>query len=202
MQRFNLNSFWGRYGKEKFEDVDILTDDHWQIPYILGKNFPGNKNKKFPWIKINEKYYKFDIKYVGDTYLDEKWSNDILKRRKLTKNGIYVPSTEDHFYTLIHHIVMQKTKLKVEYKEKLIILARELHLENFDKKVGDLDFLKTILEKYIKKNGYRYTDSFVYKIGHNEFLRLTEVAVKVARKDGVGELFRATKGKFKRIRKK
>ena len=187
---------------ERHDDIDILTDELWQIPYILGKNIPGNKNKKFPFVKIGEKYIKFDIKYVGDTYLDEKWSRDILKRRKLTSKGVYSPSEEDYFYTLLHHIIIQKTKITDDYKEKLNSLAKSLNIEKFNEKITDLVFLKAILDKYMKKHEYRYTNSFEYKIGHNEILRLSNVAVKVMRTDGIGELLRATKGKLRRTRSK
>ena len=187
---------------EKNEDIDILTDDYWQIPYLLGKKLPEKEKPEFPFVKINEKYIKFDIKYVGDTYLDEKWAQNILKRKKLTKNEIYAPSDEDHFFTLLHHIVVQKTNLTNDYKNKLFTLGKKLKIEDFTSESFDRKNLSIILENYMKKNGYRYTYSFSYKIGHNELLRLMNVSIKVLKTEGIKELFRSIRGKFRRMKLK
>ncbi len=186
---------------EKNEDIDILTDDDLQIPYILGKNLTNNETPNFPFVNINGKFIKCDIKYVGDTYLDEKWTKNILKRKILTSNSIYAPSKEDHFYTLLHHIIVQKTKLKRDYKETLINLGSQLGLKKIEEKILDRDNLKEILDDYMEKNGYRYTYSFRYKIAHNELLRLTRVTIRLAKSDGIREVIRATKGKLRRISK-
>jgi len=183
---------------EKHEDIDILTDDYWQIPYILGKNLPEKGKPEFPLVKINEKYVKFDIKYVGDTYLDEKWAQNILKRKKLTKKEIYTPSDEDHFFALLHHIIVQKTNLTNDYKEKLIILGKKIKIENFTSESIDRKNLANLLENYMKKNDYRYTFSFRYKIRHNELLRLINVSIRVLKTEGIKELFRSIRGKFRR----
>lgn len=186
---------------EKKEDIDILTDDNLQIPHILGKNSMEYKKSDFPFVNINGKFIKFDMKYVGDTYLDEKWAKNILKRKILTSDLIYAPSKEDHFYTLLHHIIVQKTKLKDEYKETLINLGKELGLENIESELSDKKGLKIILDNYMTKNKYRYTNSFEYRISHNELLRLSKVAIRLAKSDGIREVIRSAKGKLRRISK-
>jgi len=194
----NFEELPGKLLDPKHDDVDILTDDQWQIPYILGKNLPDEKNPEYPFVKIDEKFIKFDVKYVGDTYLDEKWARDILKRKTLTKDFVYVPSDEDYFYTLLHHIIVQKTKLTVDYKERLEKLAGKLKIENFQLDSSKTNNLKSYLDIFMKKNDYRYTYTLGYKIGHNEFLRLINVAMKVFKSEGMKELFRASRGKLQR----
>lgn len=185
---------------ERYEDIDILTDDDLHIPYILGKNLKDDEKPNFPFVNINGKLIKFDIKYVGDTYLDEKWAKKILKRKILTSNSIYAPSKEDHFYTLLHHIVVQQTNLKSDYKETLNNLGNQLGLENIEERFSDRGKLKEMLDGYLEKNGYRYTNSFEYKITHNELLRLVRVTIRLAKSDGIKEVIRATRGKLQRIR--
>lgn len=184
---------------EKIEDIDLLTDDELQIPYILGKQLSKNKKHNFPFVEVDKKFIKFDIKYVGGTYLDEKWSRNILDNKLIKSNMIYVPKNEDYFYTLIHHIVVQKTKMRDNYKKSLINLSKNLDLDNFEDSNLDRKNLKQILNKFMTKNGYRYTYSPRYKIKHNEFLRLTRVCIRLAKSDGIKEVLRASKGKMKRM---
>ena len=62
-------------------DIDILTDDLWQIPYIVNKkNFKINE-KNVPRVKINGKLIAFDFRYPGDHYYDKKWASNMLKER-------------------------------------------------------------------------------------------------------------------------
>jgi hypothetical protein len=50
----------------------------------------------------------------------------------------------------------------------------------------------------MKKMGYVYTDSLLYKIKHNEMIRLSKVAIHTTKNEGISTLFRAIKGKFQR----
>lgn len=183
---------------EKKEDIDILTDDQFQMPYILGKKLTQEKNKDFPFVNINNKFIKFDLKYVGDIYLDEKWSKEILLRKKIISKLIFIPSNEDYFYTLLHHIVVQNIHLNDKYKKILILLNTEIKIPEFQLKCSDKKYLQEILDEFMNKKGYKYTNSLSYKFLHNEPLRLMKVALKVAKSDGMYEVIRAAKGKIKR----
>mgnify|MGYP003973157141 FL=1 len=69
-----------------------------------------------------------------------------------------------------------------------------------------LSFKKEILEKmldnFMRENGYRYTNSLIYKINHNEITRLSYVIIKVLKHEGIRELFRVVKAKMKKIIRK
>ena len=182
------------------EDIDLLTDELWQIPYILNfeKQISGDP-AGFNRTIVSSKSIKFDLKYVGDSYLDEKWAKNILKYRKKTKAECYIPSKEDYFFSLLYHAVHEKTNLSKKYEEKLTILNTELNMEK-------LSFKKEILEKmldnFMRENGYRYTNSLIYKINHNEITRLSYVIIKVLKHEGIRELFRVVKAKMKKIIRK
>jgi len=181
-------------------DIDLLTNELWQIPYIL--NFEKQINgdlSGYNRTEIDTSSIKFDIKYVGDNYLDEKWSKNILKQRRKTDSGFYIPSKEDYFFTLLYHIVHQKAEFSKKYQKKLIKLGSEL---GFKELLSDRNNLEKILTNFMKKNEYRFTNSWTYKINHNEFTRLSQVIIKVLKHEGITELLRATKGKIKRTVKK
>lgn len=179
-------------------DVDLLTDDQWQIPYILNfQNHIRNEHESFNFIKIEEDYIKFDIKYVGDNYFDEKWSKNILRNRELF-NGFFVPSNEDYFFSLAYHLVTQKADLPKKYEKILEKLSSDLKI---NLKKMDKNSIKKILDNFMIDNGYRYTNSFAYKINHNEITRLASVAIHTWKTEGLNELLRASKGKIKRTGK-
>jgi len=177
-------------------DIDLLTDELWQIPSIL--NFQKQTDEKIPRFchtKIGSEYVKFDIRYVGDSYFDEKWSKDILAKRVLTPGGFYIPNKEDYFFSLIYHINVQKARLSKKYEQILTKLATELGFREFSLEKKNLEI---ILDNFMERKGYRYTNSWAYKINHNEFTRLTSVAIHTAKKEGFKELFRVIKEKIKR----
>lgn len=196
----NFEHLPDRFDSKIHKDVDLLTDDFWQAPYLL------NQRKQIddeilvsPTVKIGNQDILFDIKYVGDKYYDERWSKNILKNRVMTTGGFYIPCLEDQFYSLLYHMIIHKLKLSNDYIDKLSSLANELRIDNISAETfSNFDKLKEILEKYMKKMGYNYTDSFEYKIKHNEFTRLANVAILTMKNEGTSTLFRAIKGKLRR----
>ena len=63
-------------------------------------------------INIGDIEIPFDIRYIGDNYIDSNWEKDILNRRvtHLLKNNltIYIPNKSDELYSLIYNIIIQK----------------------------------------------------------------------------------------------
>lgn len=181
-------------------DIDLLTDDKWQINYILNQRIVKNsKGIPRPYVLVDDKKISIDLRYVGDRYYDKKWSRKMLENKELTQNGVYSPNSEDYFYSLLYHVLIHKSKISVDYIPKLIKIAEKINIKNFSKETFQRrKNLEKILEIFLKKNGYRYTDSFSYKLRHNEFFRLSDIAIKTSKQEGIGYLLRASKGKIKR----
>lgn len=196
----NFEQLPDKFMSKKHQDIDILTDDMLQTPYLLNQRKSKEKEGRVPpTVKIGNDDVLFDIRYVGDRYYDQKWSKDILKRRILSNNGFYTPSLEDYFYSLLYHAIIHKSKLSDEYMKKISSMANELKIREIQEE-GDLNSikLKKILDNYMKKMGYTYTDSLQYKIKHNEFTRLSKVMRYALKNEGVHFLLRAIKGKIHR----
>ena len=140
----------------------------------------------------------FDFKYVRDHYFDKKWSNDILKRRILHPNGFYVPCKEDYFYTLLYHVIFQKSTSFDRYKKMINSLANELCINNDSGEIFyDFDKSKIFLKKYMKKMGYRDTTSTQYKFLHNTAFQKANTAIFLAQTEGIRFLLLAIKIKIK-----
>lgn len=196
----NFEEFPEKIKLKEHKDIDILTDDLLQLPYVLDQRKSTKNEITVPsTVKIGGEEILFDIRYVRDSYYDEKWSKDILSRRILSPKGFYVPDTKDHFYSLLYHMIIHKSKLSNEYTHKLYDLASILQIKDIQKETfSDFDKLKMILDNYMKEMNYDYTDSFRYKIKHNELIRLYHVSRIIVKTEGINYLFRAIKGKLKR----
>jgi hypothetical protein len=67
----------------------------------------------------------FDVRYVGDGYIDPTWQSHMLKHRKRAylntpQGGVsfHVPSDEDYYFTLLYHVLVQKSGIVAKIAEK------------------------------------------------------------------------------------
>ena len=83
------------------EDIDILVNDYFLFKRISDCHSYKNKNLNFisnsgdpfddggfkvsNYIKINDKFVKLDVRYVGDGYFDTNWQKNILKIEDIIK---------------------------------------------------------------------------------------------------------------------
>lgn len=181
-------------------DIDLLTNDKWQITHILNKQMLKNsKGIPRPCILVGDKKISIDLRYVGDIYYDEKWTKNMLENKTRTKNEINCPNIEDYFYSLLYHVLIHKSKIAPDYIPKLVKLAEKNGIKDFsENSFRHKKKLESILATFLQKNGYRYTNSLSYKIRHNELTRLSDVAIKTSKHEGIGYLFRAIRGKIKK----
>ena len=196
----NFEEYPEKINLKEHKDIDILTDDLLQLPYVLDQSKAIDNEIIVPsTVTIGNEKILFDIKYVQGSYYDEKWSKDILDRRILSSKGFYVPDTKDHFYSLLYHMIIHKANLTNEYTQRLFNLAIVLEMKNIQKETFlNFDKLKKMLDNYMQEMNYTYTNSIQYKIKHNELTRLYHVAVIIAKKEGVSTLAKAIKRKLRR----
>ena len=190
-----LRNFEELPDKLMHHDIDILTDDVKGISNIINES--EVTVGKAPII-IGDKEILLDFRYQEGHHYDEKWAKDILEHRIMYQNEFYVPCDKDYFYTLLYHAVIQKS-VREKYKKTLYQLARKINIhENIEVILEDFDKSKKILEEYMSKNGYHRTTidrRILYKIRHNEIVRLLNTSVFLARKYGIR--FLLTKIKIK-----
>lgn len=93
-----------------------------------------------------------DLRHQGDQYYDNSWERDILSRRKKADNGNwYVMSDEDYYYSLVYHVILQKSEVNPQYIIKLNTMAKKLDIQADNKE----EHLKK-LDEYMRRQGYRY----------------------------------------------
>ena len=190
-----------------YNDVDLLVEDQ-KLGYIFKKDFsPEKDNARSIPLKIGSNEIILNPKYFGDNYYDQKWEEDIIKRRILHKNGFYIPSKSDYFYTLLYHVIFHDRWKKIQsirddYKKLFLNLANELMFKDVTEIVlNDKNISKKIIEKFLKESSYQRADKFSYKIRHNETSRLFKISLFLLRTHGIKHLSYAIKQKIKLILK-
>jgi hypothetical protein len=108
------------------DDVDLLVQDYGEAVRILNARpvlgLVPQWGGRFH-VTVAGRRIIFDIRFVGDGYFDRQWQADVLERRQLSENGIYVPNRRDYFETLAYHALAHKRELSSDYSRRLAEMA-------------------------------------------------------------------------------
>lgn len=151
-------------------DVDLLVYDYYDVKRILDGDSPQNlwsvsyevgKYRIVNTVLIGGKRVNFDVRYVGDNYLDKQWQKDILKRRVTFRKGIYVPSEEDHLFSIIYHAIIQKEEISDTYVKVMEKIG------NFSAaQARDRSFLRGKLDSFMDRFGYKMVQPHDETVGY------------------------------------
>lgn len=158
------------YGPKYFfnnKDIDILVNDYYYFKSLTGARSVDKINMRErdngfhiqSNINIGKIEIPFDIRFIGDNYVDSKWEYEMLNRRikyKLNNNIIiYIPNIEDEIYSLLYNIIIQKPNPS---KSKHIPRIQELLIKSGKKEFNfnNLYKIKEKLKKWMKKMNYKF----------------------------------------------
>lgn len=145
-------------------DIDILVNDYYYFKSITGarsKNKIKMRERDDSYniqstININNIEIAFDIRYIGDDYIDSNWEKNMLNNKilkQMNNLSVYIPNDYDYFYSLLYHIIIQKPSLlKSKHIPKLILLGDKIGINIINNKKN----LKNLLDKFIEKHNYKY----------------------------------------------
>lgn len=139
---------------EGHDDIDLLCENQLQIKEFLGavRNPFRVLSKDHFLVKVGESSVKMGLRYVGDYYYDTLWEKDMLKCKRLHKDRFFVMDSENYFYSLLYHALLQKKKLSDDYRIRLKKMAEQLGII-----LSMDDEYWTCLLAYLKKKGYFVT---------------------------------------------
>lgn len=148
-----------QYHMKSHGDIDLLTNNYTEICLITNsKPFFNEPDRVLNKVKIAQEEVLFDFRHVGDGYYDQEWESSILKNRKLSDKGFYIPDDEDYFYTLLYHAVIHKPRVSRDYINRLLEMAENIGIQHFSyQTLTQEDEFKHFMEDYLNKKGYRYT---------------------------------------------
>ena len=156
-----INYFKGKH------DIDILVNDYYYFKALTGARSVNKKNMREndngyniqSTIRIASIEVKFDIRFVGDNYIDSNWEKDMLDRKMVhnLKNNIqiYVHNINDELYSIIYHIIIQKPNpSKTKHIPRVQELCNLCDKNKID--FNNIPSVKGILDDFLKKNNYKY----------------------------------------------
>lgn len=146
-------------------DFDFLTYNYQRLASAMGLQQKSTKPFK-GMVTVEKGSIPVDIRFVGDNYYCGAWAATILRNRTLA-SGIFIPATDDYFFSLFYHVAVQKPTIELPYKIKLNALAKNLSLDWFSEEILlDEQKVGALLNGYMGVRGYFYErpiDSAVYE---------------------------------------
>lgn len=134
-------------------DIDFLTSNSRQFATIIGAvpRFTENDGIHYK-VTIAGTEVVIDARSVGDGYYDTNWEREILSQRELKDNRFYIVDTQNYYYSLVYHAILQKKLLASDYLVRLNSMAESLNLQA----TTEQEHLK-MLELFMREKGYFYT---------------------------------------------
>ncbi|MBR4507122.1 MAG: protein kinase family protein [Alphaproteobacteria bacterium] len=141
-------------------DVDIMVKDYDAARWIIGgeKHFPEHRPHYL--ISVGDKLVYIDLWNINNNYHDKKWDYNIFNTTEYYDSIIRVPSTENYFYMLIYHCLINKQIIASDYYDKIYALFVKLGLHkkyNIKKYTSPFDLYFQLLLDFMKTNGYDFT---------------------------------------------
>lgn len=137
-------------------DIDILARDPEDFAALIcGKHFYADFGKYAYRTSIAGKDIPFDIRFVGDGYLDTQWENTILERSEVVEGRYSIPAPDDAFFSLTYHAKLHKTEISARYVDKLLGMAKCIGLDG----ITSADFVEDdrcakLLGGFLAERGY------------------------------------------------
>lgn len=154
-------------------DVDVLVSDYYHFKALTGAQCSicqrqmrdtDNGHLIQNQILIAGVAVSFDVRFVGDNYVDTNWESDMLQRSVQhvvpgTDCTIQIPCPEDEFYSLLYHVLVQKpTPHQSKHRPRLKALLAVL--EGSDGTpvavLPDVPELWCMLRRFVFSRGYLF----------------------------------------------
>ena len=100
------------------DDIDILTTEYENAVHIINGIPSCSVIRPHQQIQISSKIYYLDLWDFSKEYYDLRWENDMLKTKK-NNNGIFVLNSENDFFCLLYHCLINKNKIAPKYISKI-----------------------------------------------------------------------------------
>jgi hypothetical protein len=143
-------------------DIDILCADRERLCKKINAIPRLKKDDGIHYkILLGDYDIPVDIRTPGDGYLCEKWECALLAGKIKNIQGFNIPDDVNYFYSLLYHVLIQKSSVSEEYKKKLEYLASKIRID-----FSMSNSLK-ILEQFMEANKYYYTYSNYLSATHN-----------------------------------
>lgn len=141
-------------------DIDCMVRHSTDAALLVGGRDLNPHGRPHYLVRIGEQQVFIDIWDIRNHYHDPKWDDNILRTAVLHEGLIRVPCTENYFYMMVHHCLINKRKVAGDYPALLADLFTRTGLaDHYDTAAypSPFDLYLDLLQQFMKERGYRYT---------------------------------------------
>ena len=153
----NFDALPDKYYAKDHGDIDLLVYSY-KDACFLTKSEPVFKSKfrVYNKVKIANDKVLFDFRHLDDNYYDTQWQEDMLKNRKYSKKGFYIPSEKDYLYSSLYHALIHKQSVSPDYVAKLSKLAGKTGVSLSKDSFGSTGAMENLAD-YMADKSYNFT---------------------------------------------
>lgn len=157
----------------KRKDVDVIVNDYYYFKALTGARCINVVRR----VRDNDDGYciqntimigglpiAFDIRYLGDNYIDSEWARRMLENSQMHTVGrdckIRIPNPRDEYYSLLYNVLVQKPNPeRSKHRPRLQVLR--------GKPLPDVAELWSILRHFMKTNKLMFVKPKDPSVGFN-----------------------------------
>ena len=150
-------------------DIDIMVKDYESACWIVGgQTHFADRDRPHYLIQVQNKSIYIDLWNLNNNYHDKKWDNNILTTKETYQDLVNIPNTENYFYMLIYHCLINKQIIASDYYSKIYELFKKLKLNkkyDIKKYTSPFDLYFQLLTEFMHKHNYEFVrpnDSSVF----------------------------------------
>ena len=184
----NYESLPNEIYEKGHNDIDIICESMEDAKYVLNAERVCKEDYRVQYkTKVEDRIIYFDLRSIGDNYYCEQMEKDILKERIYNEKGFYTLNSEDYFYTLLYHALIQKLDFTEDYKNKLINMS----IKNMNKDTS-LEEWAEILKEWMLSKEYAMVPpkdkSVIFNLNNTEYFKPLIYRGEIDREQIVEEL--------------
>lgn len=141
-------------------DLDVLAASRRGFVHAAGGRRHVRK-KHWPhfMISVRGDELRIDVSEIGDGHLDSRWQEHLLRTAVTGPRGFVVPSPDEHFFSLAHHVLVDKPTIKRGHGRKLdelsAILGPDQLTDSSDAPAEEFEHsLASVLSSVMVARGY------------------------------------------------
>ena len=148
--------------------IDLLVSDYFKAKTALDGESADAMHERYDnggrgvrnFVSIGGYRVPFDLRTVGDGYLDARWQGEILEERvpaSSSSEAFDIPSKEQGQASLLYHILVQKNSRDLP-KDNPVAFLKSIYGLNF----GSVDEAWKALNDFMLQRGYRIVHSTAF----------------------------------------
>ena len=176
-----------KFNNQERGDINILVEDYCNFMFVLNAtkvfNVPHSAHHKNT---VGNQEVFWNIRYIGDNYYCREWQKNMLATKTLSNECVYVPHSENYFYSLVYHLLIHEKIITADSISSIQSLFKQLKPNSqIDIKhysyLSDAYFI--LLKEFMYRHHYTFTRPNDKSVCYNEPLIGTDEIIQYLEKN-------------------